>query len=134
MRRSFPDFGSRINFIAPYLTGEIVTIACFDALATGPRGMKRTKRENFPDQPVNDPLEIAKAITTLAADETLNGEPVYFASELTYAGKAVICIGKKYYETEEMYEKLLPEIASSEVVDGWNRVLQINPFAHMGEN
>jgi len=40
--------------------------------------MKRTKRENYPDQPVNDPLEIAKAITTLAADETLNGEPQLF--------------------------------------------------------
>jgi hypothetical protein len=57
----------------------------------------------------------------------------HFASELTSVGKAVICIGKNYYETEEMYDKLLPQIASTEVVDGWNRVLQINPFAHMSE-
>ena len=53
--------------------------------------------------------------------------------ELTYVGKAVIRIGKNYCETEEMYEGFLPEIVSSDLVDGWNKVLQINPFAHMSK-
>jgi hypothetical protein len=48
-------------------------------------------------------------------------------------GKAVICIGDHYYETEEKREELLPQVVSSEVVEKWAEVLKQNPFAHMPE-
>jgi hypothetical protein len=51
-----------------------------------------------------------------------------------FVGKAVICIGDHYFETEEMREKLLPQVVSSEVTEGWARVLQSNPFSHMTES
>jgi len=47
------------------------------------------------------------------------------------SGKAVVCVGNRYVETEETYEKVLPQIVSSEVVDKWNEILKINPFKHM---
>jgi hypothetical protein len=40
--------------------------------------MKKSKKENYPDQPVNGPLEIAKAIATLAVDESANGNFLFF--------------------------------------------------------
>jgi hypothetical protein len=48
-------------------------------------------------------------------------------------GKAVVCVGKKYYETEEPWARLLPEIVSTDVTDNWTRVLQVNPFKHMAD-
>ena len=50
-----------------------------------------------------------------------------------FVGKAVICIGDHYFETEEMREKLLPQVVSNEVTEGWARVLKTNPFSHMTE-
>jgi hypothetical protein len=50
-----------------------------------------------------------------------------------FVGKAVVCIGDHYFETEDMREKLLPQVVSSEVTEGWTRVLKTNPFSHMTE-
>jgi hypothetical protein len=46
----------------------------------------------------------------------------------------VICVGERYYETEEVHARLLPEMASKDVVDQWNTVLKVNPFGHMQAN
>jgi hypothetical protein len=43
-------------------------------------------------------------------------------------------VGEHYYETEGVHAKMLPEMASSEVVDQWNTVLKVNPFKHMEAN
>jgi hypothetical protein len=45
----------------------------------------------------------------------------------------VVCVGEKYYETEEPRARLLPEIVSSDVTDNWTRVLEVNPFKHMAD-
>jgi len=86
-------------------------------------------RQYRKNQPVNQPIAIAKAIAALAADENNHGKAFEYQTES--AGKAVICVGERYYETEEVHARILPEMASNEVVDQWNTVLKVNPFGHM---
>lgn len=51
---------------------------------------------------------------------------------LNCVGKAVICIGDHYIDTEDTRERLLPQLVTSEVTEGWGRVLAgKNPFVHM---
>jgi hypothetical protein len=81
-------------------------------------------------QPTNEPVAIAKAIAALSADENNNGiNRVWYSTH--GIGKGVICCGDRYYETEGTFDRVLPEIASNQVVDKWNEVLQFNPFPHM---
>jgi hypothetical protein len=56
------------------------------------------------------------------------------ASKTHYIGKAIVCVGEHYYETEEMREKLLPQVVSSEVTENWAKVLSTNPFVHMAKD
>jgi hypothetical protein len=48
-------------------------------------------------------------------------------------GNAVVCVGDRYYESEETYWKILPQMVSSEVTENWAKVLTINPFKHMAD-
>ena len=75
MRRYFPKFHSRINMVAPYLTG----IPFIRLVLTLDTGMAREKkadpaREYRKNQPVNQPIAIAKAIAALAADDNNHGK------------------------------------------------------------
>jgi hypothetical protein len=70
----FPKFNSRINMVAPYLTGnrslKMEKLISDTGLAVGKDTAKNAYRKK---QPVNQPPAIAKAIVALAADETNNG-------------------------------------------------------------
>jgi hypothetical protein len=74
---SFPKYGSRINLVAPYLTGTFLNNLVLMS-ATGLRGATRSKKENYPDQQVNEAVDIARAIATLAADENANGIFIFY--------------------------------------------------------
>jgi hypothetical protein len=93
---------------------------------------KNPEKDYRKDQPVNKPFAIAKAIAALAADERNHGEPTMVVS-LTILGEAVVCVGDKYYQTEDLHEKFLPQTVSTDVTENWKQVLKINPFKHMSE-
>lgn len=82
-------------------------------------------------QPTNKPNAIAKAMAALAADETKNGTTRLVVSLII--GNAVVCVGDRYYESEETYWKILPQMVSEEVTENWAKVLMINPFKHMAD-
>jgi len=109
LRRYVPEIHCRINMVAPYLT------------RTG-LAKRRDPNSTFTiGQPINDPPAVAQAHAMLAADESING-------------KAVIAIGEKYYETEDIREELLDQEVSREVHELWSRALSTNPFLHAERN
>jgi len=98
LKNSTPEINTRINMVAPYLTKT---------------GMSGVRPPGFYDgQPVNEPADLARAIAALAIDEALNG-------------RALIAIGKKCYETEVAYEKVLPEVCGEDTVEAWTRILKV---------
>ena len=104
---------------------------CDLTLETGMRQQKDPSKDYYIGQPVNKPIDIARAIASLAADESNHSTAPTVVTNAS--GKSVICVDERYYETEGSYLRLLPEIASSEVTENWERVLEVNPFKHMSK-
>jgi hypothetical protein len=102
-----------------------------DGIDTGMRQEKDSNVDFYRGQPTNKPNAIAKAMAALAADETKNG--TIHSNLILMTGNAVVCVGDRYYESEETYWKILPQMVSSEVTENWAKVLTVNPFKHMAD-